>query len=293
MDTPLLVPLGNSHIACDQYGDGQTPLLLLHGIPGWRGNWARVANRLGSDFRVVVPDLMGFGESGPAPDDNHAAGQARALVCLLDAIGLESVHLAGFDFGGPIAVTLLREHPARVRSLALLATNLFTDTPVPVPLRVARVPIAGDLAFRIMMGRAGQRMLWIPATRNRRAFPWSRYRRVLQFDQGVTSTRQIFLHSLRHLERLYRPIEAHLPRITVPTTVLWGTADPFFPVSVGRRTAAAIPGSRYLEVDNCGHFIPEEQPDLVARELARLAGRACALTPGLPAGAGTITLTRP
>lgn len=272
MDEPRHVTLGNSHIAYDQYGDGPTPLLLLHGIPGWRGNWARVARLLGSTYRVIVPDLMGFGESGPAPGDNHAVGQSRAVAHLLDALGIEAAHVAGFDFGGPIAVTLVREHPSRVRSLALLATNVFTDTPVPLPLRIAKVPIAGELAFRIMMGRTGQRMLWIPATRNRRAFPWARYREVLQFSRGVTSTREIFLHSLRHLDRLYRPIEEHLPRITVPTTVVWGTADPFFPVSVGRRTAAAIPGARYVEVNDCGHFIPEEQPDLVARELARLAG---------------------
>lgn len=272
MGYPQLVPFGNSHIAYDQYGSGATPLLLLHGIPGWRENWARVATQLGSAYTVVVPDLMGFGESGPAPADNHAAGQSRALVHLIDALGIESVHVAGFDFGGPIAVTLLRDHPSRVRTLALLATNVFTDTPVPLPLRIASLPIAGDLAFRILMGRMGQRMLWIPATRNRRAFPWLRYRRVLQFTQGVTSTREIFLRSLRHLDRLYRPIEEHLPRITVPTTVLWGTADPFFPVSVGRRTAAAISGSRYVEIADCGHFIPEEQPAVVARELARLAG---------------------
>jgi pimeloyl-ACP methyl ester carboxylesterase len=272
MDKPLLVTLGTSHIAYDQYGDGRTSLLLLHGIPGWRGNWAGVAALLGPGYRVVVPDLMGFGESGPAPGENHAAGQSRALAHLLDALGLESVHLAGFDFGGPIAVTLLRDHPSRVRSLALLATNVFPDTPVPLPLRIARVPIAGEVAFRIMMGRTGQRMLWIPATRNRRAFPWSRYRRVLQFPRGVASTREIFLQSLRHLDRLYCPIAEHLPRITVPATVMWGTADPFFPVSVGRRTAAAIPGARYVEIPNCGHFVPEEQPDLVARELARLAG---------------------
>lgn len=267
MGKPLLVTFESSHIAYDRYGDGP-PILLLHGIPGWRGNWARVARLLGSTCSVIVPDLMGFGESGPAPHDNHAAGQSRALVHLLDALGLESVHLAGFDFGGPVAVTLLRDHPARVRSLALLATNVFTDTPVPLPLRIARVPIAGDLAFRMLMGRTGQRMLWIPATRNRRAFPWARYRQVLQFAQGVTSTREIFFNSLRDLDRLYRPIEAHLPRISVPTTVLWGTADPFFPVSVGRRTAAAIPGARYVEIDDCGHFIPEEQPALVARELS-------------------------
>lgn len=284
MDTPLLVTLGNSHIAYDQYGHGPTPLLLLHGIPGWRGNWARVAGLLGSKYRVVVPDLMGFGQSGPAPRDNHAVSQSRALALFLDALGIESAHVAGFDFGGPIAVTLARDHPSRVRSLALLATNVLTDTPVPLPLRIARVPIAGDLAFRMMMGRAGQRMLWIPATRNRRAFPWSRYRQVLQFPGGVHSTREIFLHSLRNLERLYRPIEEHLPRITVPTTVMWGTADPFFPISVGRRTSAAIPGSRYVEVADCGHFIPEEHPELVAMELARLAIPAAPSTAPGPSG---------
>jgi pimeloyl-ACP methyl ester carboxylesterase len=260
------VMLGETHICLGIHGSGEETFLLLHGIPGWRGTWSQVTRRLSASAAVLVPDLLGFGDSGPPGADFHATGHAAALLAMLEARGISAVHLVGFDFGGPIACTLLRLAPSRVRSLTLIATNVFPDTPIPAPLRIAGVPILGDAAFHLMMGRAGLSMMWLAAVKNRKAFPWSRYRLALTPD-GVRWTRRIFLFSLRHLDRLYRPVQQGLAGIRVPVTVIWGAADPFFPRTVGRRTAASIPGARYVEVPECGHFVPEEHPEAVLREL--------------------------
>ena len=263
------VNVGGLTMTFDRAGKpGQPPVLLLHGIPGWRGTWHEAGRALAECCDVIVPDLLGFGESAEPPAGCHAQGQAEALAALIDALGLESVHVVGFDFGGPVALSLLRTQRRRVASLTLLATNAFSDTPIPAPLRIARVPVIGDAAFRLMMGKTGLSMLWFAAVRNKERFPRERYRQALQFPAGVRSTRSIFLNSLRNLDTLYRPIESSLSQISVPATVIWGDSDPFFPVSVGRRTAAAIPGARYLELANCGHFVPEEQPSLVASAIA-------------------------
>ncbi len=247
---------------------GRPPVLLLHGIPGWRGTWHEAGGILAQECDVIAPDLLGFGDSAEPPAGCHADGQAKAIAALLDSLGLKSVHLAGFDFGGPVAVSLLRTQPQRFASLTLLATNVFRDTPIPAPLRIAKVPILGEAAFRLIMGKTGLSMMWFAAVRNKETFKRDRYRQALQFPAGVKWTRQIFINSLRNLDVLYKPIEESLSSVAAPATVIWGDSDPFFPVSVGKRTAAAIPGARYLEFAQCGHFVPQEQPFLVASAIA-------------------------
>lgn len=287
MWTTSTAVINGIQIAFDRGGNQHgIPVLLLHGIPGWRATWHQAGAILAQSHDVIVPDLLGFGHSGEPPAGCHARGQADAIAALLDHLGVKSVHLAAFDFGGPIALSLWHSHPALLESLTLLATNLFTDTPIPPPLRIAKVPMLGDAAFRILMGKTGLSMMWWAAVRRKDRFPRGRYQQALQFPAGVRWTRQIFISSLRHLQVLYQPIEASLSSVTIPTTVIWGDADPFFPVAVGQRTAAAIPGARYVELADCGHFVPEEQPALVASAIRESIRSATARPIAVIAGQG-------
>ncbi len=136
--------LGRHHVAVDVWeGDGPA-VLCLHGIPGWRGTWRGVGARLAGAHRVIAPDLLGFGESSLPEGPFHAPEEAEMALALLDALRVERVHLVGFDFGGPTALVLAGRAPRRVASLTLLATNAFGDTPIPPPLRVAKVPLLGE-----------------------------------------------------------------------------------------------------------------------------------------------------
>ena len=267
------VEIGEHSLVFDLHGDDGPAVLLLHGIPGWRGTFREVAEDLAVDHRVLVPDLVGFGESSVLPPGWHAAEQAEVLAHFLDAQGVGEVHLCGFDFGGPIALLLMQRVPEKVRSLTLMATNVLTDTPIPVPLKLARVPLLGDLAFRVFFGRLGLTAMWRAAAADRRAFPLDRYREALVFGQGVASTRRIFLESLRDLPGLYADVEIALGSVRVPGAVLWGERDPFFSVEVGERTArrAALPLS---VLQGCGHFVPQERPQAVAEALRRVSGQA-------------------
>ncbi|MBI5068006.1 MAG: alpha/beta hydrolase [Deltaproteobacteria bacterium] len=262
------------HMATSVQGGTGPAVVLLHGIPGWRGTFGEVARRLADECRVYSPDLLGFGESDPAPPGAHAAEQAAAVVELLDALGLASAHLVGFDYGGPTAVLVAARARERVSSLTLAATNLFPDTPVPAPLRVASVPLLGDLAFRLAFARPGLVALWRAATADRAAFPWARFRAALSSPQGVRSTREIFLASLRDLPGLYGPVADAARTLGLPAAVLWGDRDPFFPPAAGRRTAEALGGSLRI-LAGCGHFVPEERPAEMAQAVLGLvrAGR--------------------
>lgn len=255
-------------------GDGQTvaatltgrgtPVLFLHGIPGSRVTWAQVTAHLGPDLLAIVPDLLGFGDSSEPTGDFHAFGQAEALAQLMTALGHPAFHLVGFDFGGPTAIALTGRHASRVRSLTLISTNAFPDTPIPGPLGLARVPVVGDLMFAAMCSLPGLAGMWAGAVGDKRALPAGRFIAELPDRRGRRWTRRIFLDSLRHLHDRYTPIDGLLSGITCPTLVVWGDADPFFPLDVGQRTARAIPAARLEVLRGCGHFAPGERPQALA-----------------------------
>jgi 2-hydroxy-6-oxo-octa-2,4-dienoate hydrolase len=115
-----------------EQGEGQ-PVVLLHGSgPGVTAyaNWRLTLPSLAQRFRVVAPDLMGFGFSErPADAAYGVARWTRQVVDLLDALGLEQVSLVGNSFGGGIALRVATEHPERVDRLVLMGS-----VGVPFPL---------------------------------------------------------------------------------------------------------------------------------------------------------------
>jgi len=272
--TDHVLDVGGQRITFRRWGQSGPCVLALHGIPGWRGTWNSVGEKLASRVQLVAPDMLGFGQSQGPATDGHAQEQAHMLARFVDALGWDGVHLVGFDFGGPVTVLLAQQLGNRVRSVCLAATNVLTDNPVPPPLLVARIPLLGEAFFRVAFGRAGLGLMWRAAVGDTKAFPRAAFNTSLHFPQGVRSTQRIFLQSLRNLRRLYQPIEDALPSITAPCTVLWGSRDPFFSVAAGKRTAAAIPSSTFILLEGCGHFVPEEKPEAMAQGITAGIERA-------------------
>lgn len=248
-------------------GEGE-PLLLLHGIPGSALTWEQAGSLLSERFRVIIPDLRGFGRSEALDGDFYMEAQAHSLYEFLNGLGIRRLSIGAHDFGGPVAFTLMRLFPdLNVRTLIVSATNLFTDTYVPPPLRLAAVPVLGSLLFRVAAGnRAGLHMMYLAAMRNKSDAPWSSFQRHLT-SSGVELTRRIFQRSLADLKGNYEQIERMLPAVTQPTLVLWGDKDPFFARAVGERTHRALRGSRLKVYRDTGHFVPEERPKEVAIDI--------------------------
>lgn len=262
-------------LTADVWGGAEgDPVLLLHGLPGSRLSLRRLAEHVAGPRPVVVPDLLGFGDSrAAARSAPHAREQARSLLALIERhplAGGGGIHLAGCDFGGPTAVWLVRLAPERFRSLALVASNLFADTPVPPPLRALAVPGIGALLARAMLSWPGLLAMWRGAAGDRAALPWRRFWRGCGAPASRRASRQILRASLRDLEGLYRPIQDGLGTLRLPALVVWGDRDPFFPPAQPRRTAAAIPGARLQVLPGCGHFVAEERPAELADALRRL-----------------------
>lgn len=95
-------------------------IVMLHGFSADKDLWVRFADPLTEDYRVIIPDLAGHGQTPfVAGADYSAPAQAARVLALLDRLGIERSHLIGNSMGGFVAATLALQHPGRVRSLGL------------------------------------------------------------------------------------------------------------------------------------------------------------------------------
>lgn len=248
-------------------GDGE-PLLLLHGVPGSSQSWQKVGIRIASRFRVIIPDLMGFGASDPPGEDFYLEAQARSVRGLLNYLQINTFYLGGHDFGASIAVTLMRLYPElNVRGLILSAANLFTDTQIPFPLTLARLPGFNTLfAWGMAGNRLGLRMLYESAAQNKEEAQWRDFRR--HFAGGsIKLTRSVLQRGLADFQANNAEIEAGLPEIRCPALLLWGDEDPFYTVHAAERARAALPDALLKVYAYTGHFVPEERPIECAEDI--------------------------
>ncbi|MEX2195268.1 MAG: alpha/beta fold hydrolase [Thermoleophilaceae bacterium] len=253
-----------------EHGAGERAVVLLHGIPGSSAVWREVAADLARDHRVLVPDLLGFGESRrPASiGELWADAQAVALAEALRAAGVARAVVAGHDFGGPVALALADAEPGRrvVAGLCLAATNAFPDTPIPLPIRAVTWPLVGAVAGRALFSRPSLAMML-----SRGASVPLEGAGHLGDGAQVRATATIFGHALRELGARYASAERVLRELDVPVLVAWGERDPFFPLAQGERTAAAARDGRLVVYERARHFLPAERPRRLAADLRRLA----------------------
>ncbi len=235
------------------------PLLLINGLGSqcinYRTEWCR--RFVAAGFFVIRFDNRGLGLSGPdAPDpDGFGLGDmADDAVAVLDALGIEAAHVMGVSLGGMVSQQLVIDHPDRVRSL----TSVMSTTGDPdvgrssaAALELLLAPAAADRDAAIERHLAGLRVWGSPGLvdeAEQARFAAEAYDRAFR-PEGVGA-------QLRAVTGATSRTEA-LGAVTVPTLVLHGSADTLIDPSGGRRTADAVPGARYVEIEGMGHDYPE------------------------------------
>jgi pimeloyl-ACP methyl ester carboxylesterase len=249
------------------------PLLLIHGFCASNFVWNETLEPLAeAGFRVIAPDLIGFGFSGkPSGGEYTFEMQARMICGLMDAIGVERATLVGSSYGGAVAAVCALDHAARVTRLVLVGSVSNDDVPRRVWLRLAASPVVGEMISPVLLDarRLVKRHL-------RRTY--AAQNNFLLEEDRITAHQRPLLAANTHraiLRTLRRwsagRIELEAARIRQPTLLVWGAHDREVPLKSGERLHELIEGSRLVVFPDCGHLPQEERP----QEFASLVAEFC------------------
>ena len=238
------------------------PVVLLHAFPLHSGMWQPQFDALAGRFRLVAPDLKGFGGSD-APDDParySMEGYADDLAGLLDQLGVDRVVLCGLSLGGYVAFAFLRRHRDRVAALVLADTRAEADTP---EVRERRDNQLRQLAEEGTAPVIEAQLSALLSDHTRQHRPDV----VEQARQLMDNPAAGFAGALEAMKR--RPdVTEELAAIDVPTLVVVGEDDQLSPVEVAESMAARIPQSRVAVVPDAGHLSSLESPEVFNDALA-------------------------
>lgn len=257
------ISLGQTNLNLLDEGRGP-PLLLVHGFPLDHTMWKGQVSEFSRDFRVLAPDLRGFGQSSPVTETDAVLSMTKFaddMADLLAALHItEPVTFCGLSMGGYIAWEFMARHPGKLARLILCDTKAAADSKEAGDNRhklAAKVLAEGSqAAVDAMLPKLFAKGL---VTKEK---PW------------VDETRQVILRTppasiaaaLRGLAAR-EDFTASLGTIRVPTLLICGAEDGITPPAEMRAIATAIPGAEYVEVPAAGHMSPLEDPAGVNRAM--------------------------
>jgi pimeloyl-ACP methyl ester carboxylesterase len=234
-------------IAYEREGKGP-PLILLHGYVGdGRGTWHRQLDGLSDEFTVVAWDAPGAGASSDPPEGFGLPDYADCLAGFVDALGLGRPHVAGLSFGGTLALELYRRHPALPRTLILASAYAGWAGSLPPEVVGQRLQQALDLADlppdHFVREVAPTLFSGSASAETVRAF--------------TANASGFHPAGLRAMARSSAEADLRdvLPRIDVPTLLLYGDDDVRAPLNVAEDLHAAISTSRLIVLPGIGHLI--------------------------------------
>ncbi|MCW2598651.1 MAG: alpha/beta hydrolase fold protein [Frankiales bacterium] len=246
-------------------------VVLIHGLASRAAQWQQVMARLGEQYRVIAPDLLGHGLSAKPRGDYSLGAQACGVRDLLAALGHHRVTLVGHSLGGGIAMQFAYQFPERIERLALVNSGGLGPEVSPF-LRAATLP-GSELVLPVIAGswvrKAASRLDGLLGKAHVMVPEGLREALIGVGSLGDPATRQAFVHTARSVidvrgqrvdgrDRLYLAGD-------LPLLVVWGQKDTIIPVEHGRAIGEAVPAARVEVFARSGHF-----PHLT--EPLRLAG---------------------
>lgn len=248
---------------CRDEGAGEA-VVLLHAFPLHSGMWDDQVAALRARYRVITPDLPGFGKSD-GPDDPTACsidGFADGVADLLDELGIDRAVVGGLSMGGYTTFSFLRRHRHRVNALILADTRAAADSPEVAARRVAQQEqIAAEGAGPVI--DAMVTTLLSEGTRTNRPDIVERARSLMSDNSPAALVGA--LDAMRHRA----DATDLLAGIDVPTLVVVGAEDAPSPPTVAAEMAETIPDGRLVQLRGAGHLSNLEEPEFFNRALTR------------------------
>lgn len=248
---------------------GAEVLLLLHGFGGDKDNWTRFSRSLTETYRVIAPDLPGFGESVWHPDwDYTILPQRDRIDSFVRALNLEKFHVVGNSMGGNLAALVAHKNQENVISLALFNNAGVTE---PIPSDFQRALLRGEDNWLIVDSLEDFDDLIAYAAFKKPFLPWP--------VKGVFA-RRAFDHagSNRAIFETFRgdrtsALEPILEDIRQPVLILWGDTDRILHISSIDVMRPLLPQAKVIIMKDTGHIPMIERPSETAGHYLRFIER--------------------
>lgn len=235
--------------------DGET-VVMLHGFGGDKNNWPLYARHFTKRYRVIAPDLAGFGENTRDPDlDYGMAAQTERLHHFLRELGIDRFHIAGNSMGGFIALHYALNYPGELRSMTLM------DNAGVRSRNKSELEVAIDEGKNLLLAKSLDEFEGLLEFVMHKPIPSPKF-----------MMKAMYLEQARHFEFLDKifwhitdeatndTLTDRLSEISVPTLVIWGRQDRVLDVSCTEAMAAAISENKVVILEDVGHIPMIECP---------------------------------
>jgi len=243
----------------EEAGSG-LPLILIHGFPLSGGIWREQLSGLAGKFRVIAPDLRGFGRSTPADLPCSMDIYADDTIMLMDHLGIESAAVCGMSMGGYVLLNLLERYPERVNSACFMVTKGGADD---AEGRSRRTALAEEIvkAGSKAAADAFSRVLFAPGTAAKNP------EMVAQVHEMMLDASPAGLVSGLLAMRDRSDYSRKLGKIRVRSLVIGAEDDLAIPVEESRKLATGLHNATLKMISEAGHMVMLEQPEAVNRAL--------------------------
>jgi pimeloyl-ACP methyl ester carboxylesterase len=268
---------GAFDVHCYEAGDGP-PVLLLHGWPQDAWCWRHVIPLLADRYRLIAPDLRGFGQTGaPASGSYNGLTIGADAIALLDALEIDRAHLIGHDWGGFGAFAAAIAAPNRIASMVVLNTS-----PPWLELSPRLVWELRRSWYIFLLAAWGESIVLERPSLIARMLRGDRvhdgisradaqgYAARLQRPESARATMLLYRSFARSFKTVLMKRAFEDLRLTVPTRIVFGAADKALSPVVLRGIEHHCDDVTVELVPDSGHFIAEEKPELVAERAADL-----------------------
>ncbi|HJR73662.1 MAG TPA: alpha/beta fold hydrolase [Luteimonas sp.] len=245
-------------------------LVLVHGYTGSKENWYRLAEALGRRYRLVIPDLPGWGESERKPGADYGyAAQAANLAAFIDKIEDRPVILVGHSMGGGVAAVTAARYPDDVARLGLLDASgvRFKDNQFGIDVLAGKNPfgVTDEASLKAYLD-----ILFNDDT-GRPRIPWPASRGLIDKRRADGAFEQSVLDKIGRGDERFLPYDLAAD-IHQPTLLLWCRQDRVIDASALEIYAERIPQAKKALLDGCGHMSLMQQPGSVAGAIDWLVG---------------------
>jgi len=247
-------------------GQGQD-IVLLHGIGSSAENWAWLMPYLTNQFRLLAPDLPGFGQSDfPAniKQGTQIDRAAEILRQMIDGFGLHQPIIVGHSMGAGIALEYARRHPNACRGLVLISSMGFGKE-IDLTSRMLALPLVGKLLFHptraiIAQGMASIFHQPVPEQERLVDITYRYFQRPRAKDYHLALLRS----GLNLAGQQYQFTFEGLQQLEIPIMIIWGGHDQLFPITHAYHSHQLLPQAQLHILSDVGHNPPIEAPSQVA-----------------------------